>query len=423
MTARVSFAINGTPVPCADTLAGITITFGGTADPRQAMDPATCQVAYLPPLTNGVRPVAGDRLTVEVLHDDGTKSPRFTGTVDWTGTTFDRAGIAKPVTSILAIGDYSRLARTYVGDEPWAAELDGDRAARILTLCALQWPGLRWNTTPGRFMVRPRDVDRQPAAGLLADLATSAGAVVCDTRAGVVQYLDAAIMDNRPAAFTLDACHVLADNYTVQAGTAFMANQVTIAYGSPTTPGDDSTRPTHEDTAPASVERYGVWDRRYETELATAGDAINFGAMVLGRQAWPLPNVPNAVVTARTLPATAHKAFLDGLEMLGRCLLTGLPLPGPAGLDAAINGWVETWASETQWAVDLTLTDVRARGLGTRWVDVPCATWDTTPDELTWNDADTWAPCPPITGRWIDQPGNLWWNDAQGTWADWSNAA
>jgi hypothetical protein len=422
MTARVSFSVNGTDVPCDRTLTGIRITYGGAADPRQAMDPATCQVSFLPTLANGIRPVAGDRLAVTVHRDDGTSSQRFTGTVDWTGTTFDAAGIAKPVTVILAVGDYSRVGRIYVGDEPWPVESDGDRAGRVLALAAAQWPGLVWRSAPGRLNVRARDVDRQPAAGLLAEIASSAGGVITDTRTGVVEYLDAGTLSGVAPAFTLDACHVLTDSYTVQAGGAFLVNVATVAYGSPTVPGDDSTRPTLTVSSAESVARFGPYSQRFDTELATAGDAADFAALVLSRLAWPLPNVPAAVVTSRTLPAADHAAFLDGLAMLGRCLLTGLPLPGPAGLDAAINGWSETWESETAWRVDLTLTDVRQRGLGTRWVDVPCVRWVDVDPALTWADADTWAPCPPITGRWIDQPGNLWWQAATGTWNEWSAA-
>jgi len=422
MTTRVSFAINGVPVPCSRTLAGIRITYGGAADPRQALDPATCQVAFTPTPTNGITPVAGDRLTVTAHYGDGTTSTRFTGTVDWTGTTYDTAGIDRPITAILAVGDYSRLSRLFVGDEPWPVESDGDRAGRILALCQTKWPALIYRVTPGRVDVRARDVDRQAAAGLLSDVATSAAGVVTDERDGTVAYLDAAVLSNVAPAFTLNACDILTESFTVQAGTAFMVNDVTVVYGSPAVPGDDSTRPVHRDSSPGSVARYGEFSQRYDTELATESDAIAFAATVLSRQAWPLGNIPAAVVTSQSLPATMHAEFLDGLAMLGRCLLTGLPMPGPAGMDAAINGWSEVWAAETAWRVDLTLTDVRARGLGTRWVDVECLAWNEVEPALTWGDADTWAPCPPITGRWIDQPGNLWWQAAEGTWQEWSNA-
>lgn len=410
--------IDGTPVDCARSLANVRITFGGAFDARQELNPATCQASFILPL-DVAPPEPGQRFAV-IATLDGNDVPRFTGTIERARTSFDRRGLAEPVSDVLAVGDLSRLARIYVGAEPWPVETDGDRAGRILALAAAQWPALSWSTSPGRVNVRPRDVDRQPAGALLTELAETALGVVTDRRAGGIAYLDAANLANVPPYVALDACHVLTDGYGIEAASDALVNDVEVLYGAPAVPGDDTTRPRVRLTAADSIARFGVWADRFTTELATAGDAVDFATAVLARSAWPVATIPTAYVTSKSAGAIGPD-FLAGLDVLARLTLTGLPMPGPAGLDASVNGYAETWTGADTWRVDLTLTDVRTRGLGTRWVDVPCVTWAEVPDDVTWNAADLWAPCPPQSGRWIDTPGNLLWNAAGGTpWQEWS---
>lgn len=404
-------------IDCADVLRDARINYGAGYTVTQANTPATISVAYAVDPDYDL-PAAGEAMQLVTTFANGTTSERFTGVVDDYEITWEAA---RPVLRIIGVGTTSRLARVFVGDEPWPVESDGDRATRILALADAQYPH-EWIAEPGTINVRRRDVDRQPATVLLTELASSTLGALADRRDGSVAYLDGGHVTNLPAFITLDACKVLRPGYRVVVNTSQILNDVTVVYGLPTTPGDDTTRPALRLMASDSVAAHGVYADRFTTELDTEDDAFDFAAGLLARLANPTAVIPNAVVDSRALDD--HAAFLGGLEILARLLLTGMPGPGPVGLDAVVDGWVETWRTSTSWSVDLTLTDVRARGAGTRWVDVPCVRWVDVDDSITWQTADTWAPCAPLSGRWIDQPSNLTWEAAGDTiWSQWQEAS
>src|SRR4029077_9322637 len=64
-----------------------------------------------------------------------------------------------------------------VGDTPWTVEPLATRAQRIVQLSG-QPITLTVDPAPGALQVTYRDVDRQAAAGLLQQLATSGGSVL-----------------------------------------------------------------------------------------------------------------------------------------------------------------------------------------------------------------------------------------------------
>lgn len=411
----LNLTIDGTAVDCRDTLTGVALTFGG-AFGTGTPDPATCQVSVVVPL-DYVIPDAGAPIGITVTLSDGRTVPRFTGTV-WSRAIDWRAGLDRPILSVLAVGALSHLGRIFVGDVPWPAEDDGARAARIFGAAAAQWPELVYRIDPGSLNVRPRDVDRQPASFLLAQLAESTLATLTDTPNGTVEYVDRDSILNVPAFATLDACEVLAP-FALTSSVDDLVNEAKVTYGAPTVPGDDSTRPQVVVTAPDSIARWKVFAADFITELATVDDATDFGNAVLDSASAPTLSIGTAAVDAESLADPG--GFLAGLEVAAVLNLTGLPLPGPAGASLFVEGYVETWRGPDQFRVDLTLVDVRARGLGTRWLDVPCVTWEDVPPELTWREANTWAPCPPSSGRWADTPANLNWAAAGDTpWEDWT---
>lgn len=96
-----------------------------------------------------------------------------------------RTGRTAPATAqLVAVGTTEAAARTTVGDSPWTAEVVTTRAARILGFVNASNPAVPVTTltvTTGPTIGR-RDVDAQPAASLLEDLAPMIG-----PRAGLVE--------------------------------------------------------------------------------------------------------------------------------------------------------------------------------------------------------------------------------------------
>ena len=86
--------------------------------------------------------------------------------------------------TVTAAGPLAALGVRKVGDEPWPQEIGLARAERILTLAEVPW------ATDGvvDVQVLPRDVDAQPALGVLQDLAGETSAAVFDVPHGEVIY-------------------------------------------------------------------------------------------------------------------------------------------------------------------------------------------------------------------------------------------
>jgi hypothetical protein len=97
----------------------------------------------------------------------------------------------------------AELANRFVGDAPWPAEYLGQRAQRIIDLSGQP---ITLTVDGGAYwlIVTYRDVDRQAAAGLLQQLATSAGSVLWTaTHIVTGQVMRIEDVASRPAALTL----------------------------------------------------------------------------------------------------------------------------------------------------------------------------------------------------------------------------
>lgn len=105
--------------------------------------------------------------------------------------------------SVIAQDWLAELANRYVGSTPWAAEALGARAQRIVSLSGQPIQiGIDAGITD--LVVTYRDVDRQPAANLLQQLAITAGGVLWTaTHLVTGQVMRIEDVNARPAALTL----------------------------------------------------------------------------------------------------------------------------------------------------------------------------------------------------------------------------
>lgn len=146
-------------------------------------DASSCTVdlswpADLEDLPTGVEP--GSLLTVTTTRVATTgEVVRFTGTVTDLNVGWEEADEDtpfSPVAQIIAVGPMANLGRRVVGDEPWPQELDGARAARILTLAGANTDAAR--NDPGRVEILSRDVDAQPALDLIQSVGDDSGGIL-----------------------------------------------------------------------------------------------------------------------------------------------------------------------------------------------------------------------------------------------------
>lgn len=413
----------------------LTMILAGVELPEAAIGPVriihgrTSADVRPPPSTLSVQLVAellpelpelGDALRCE-LSDEmlaalGLAAPEL-ARVRFVGTVTD-AGVlpARGVVEVTAAGPKARAALYPIGDIPWPAELDGDRAERILTALVEADPTITVGTIdPGTVTLLGRDVDRQPAASLLDDLAAYTGGDCWETRAGELTWHDARHRSDVTPAVELAARHVLVDPRFTK-NLDGLVTDLTVGYGLPVfDPLDGSTTQATVRVADTTAPIPQLASR-VSTPIESTADATAYAIGVVGRRSRPRWRVPNLEVDVlRTLDDTARDALLV-VEASVLLRLVGLPTAAPYGTAQLwLEGWTETY-SRRAWRMSLAVSPRGLTGAQARWIDVP-GTWQ--PDPLLPATAPlTWLSDPFAGYSWIGTAG--WWTDdlPGDRWAD-----
>lgn len=365
---------------------------------------------------------AGNSLTI--AHDTG---PLFSGRItDLTMVHVDtrERGLCALIT-LTAVGPTAALGVRVVGDEPWPAESGAVRANRILALADVPYT-IDGDVDP---IIVPRDVDAQPALGLLEELAVSTGAAVFDTPDGQVVYqavsgrarpiirfrwqdFDPAMRwsDFDPAFTWAGAPPSFADWIspdselpvelpadTVEWEPAWnlteaeVINHARVGYGVPA----DGTEQAYVDLAdPQSQSDHGTRYRYVGTQLAeqaAANDRVTHIITTQARPRWALPAVVVILDLIRDTNPALYTAVL-GLLCGDHVTIHGLPQPAPAGDWPAIcEGWTyqywKTRGGTEHERMTLAVSDVLASLAVMTWNDYPALfTWADHKAYLTWVD-------------------------------------
>jgi hypothetical protein len=342
----------------------------------------------------------------------------FTGRVTDLVARYD-TGLGGTLVQVTAQDDTAELANRYVGAAPWAAEPLSARFGRILT-AAGQAMNFTVDPGPAGKQVSYRDVDNQPAAGLLQSLAQSvAGALWSatslttgpylrlediDARAplwrlvkdpdGVIRVHPAPVLTDR--GITLSACDVLLDPVRWEQDIGDVATRVAIGWKDQT---PDPVKPvdatvTLVDTAAEAAR--GQRRVQISTELAGQADAAAVGSSVLARLrsgGWRIggltyrvhgPLDPAAVTLVMTI--------LDATTRIGLpILLTDVPAWSPAPTAEDVPLYLEGAKLTNQhaaWTLELVTSSAAAQGTGAvQWDQLPPTwQWDQFDPALTWDD-------------------------------------
>jgi hypothetical protein len=348
-----------------------------------------------------------------VAINDGQGRPRHTGILTDTRLTHeddpDEGLVA--VQTCTSMGALARWGRRRIGDVPWPAESVAARAARIAALV-----GMPLTVHGGQEqLVVPRDVDSQPAALLVQELAAGTGGWVFDAPDGTVhlQALDAravrtttALWSQEPEGATwadlgpdgptwdgddapgpghpvvLDCTDVDWEPSWTQ--TLEIANIVTVEYGEEH--GDPPQRPTVTVRDEASIALYGQAPATVKTPLALLADALELAGLTLARAARPQWHLESVGIDWDGLPP-AVAAQLAGALPGTRCTVTGLPQPAPARTyPGVIEGWTEDFDPDAH-RITLWLSHVaHSLALSTWEAEPPAATWADLDPALSWED-------------------------------------
>jgi len=362
-----------------------------------------------------------------ILYLDGPAGRMFAGrVVDVSLEHFtNNDGTVWGLFTVTAAGPVAALGVRPVGDVPWPQELDTARAGRILAASGVaSW---RVEGVPGDFSyngggplnVLARDVDSQPAGGLLDELASWTSAAVFDTPAGEVVYQTLASRTRvRPFRWvdytgtwsgigatllwsdlvgvaspasqypTVLPCDVVEWEPRWVLTEANILNHVAIGYGAA------EPQATVDLSDSASIGAHNVRYAYLGTQLAGLDDAIEQASRLIStraRQRWELDEV---TVALDLLPPDLYAAVL-GLTCGDQVVLQGLPQPAPAtDWPSVVEGWTFTQygqAGALSERITLSLSDPLLSVILPTWDDYwnePGMTWAAHDPDWTWADMD-----------------------------------
>lgn len=383
----------------------------GRSDPTGQPEASVVSLAMVDPIPEGAD--VGTPVTVIAVLG-GTEFPRFAGTITDLGVEWE--SVDEPRPAIKAAGPLSPMGRKDVGSTPWPQELDGARAARIITLSNAPTDPLR--SDPGTVAILARDVDAQPALQLAQKVADDAGGTLWESKDGFVLYADTEHRRAAPVALALDPC-VMPLTVSWLKDMDGLVNTIRIAYGAP--PAEGENQPEYAATDPTSISAYGEFEASLATSLAAVGDATQRANGIILKQktpAWILSGI--AIDLSLERVDAGMTAELLALEMHDLVSVTGLPAGSPY---TAANLWVEGWVEEItgdSWTIALVTSDYCRSAAELRWDDVPPEyPWDTFPD-ITWDETSCVQP-PLPEGSWDDIPATLRWDQIADTitWDTW----
>lgn len=435
-------------------LSDLTVTWGRTTTVDQP-DPATCSFTISDPPGGAVRfddTVTLGSAVVVYAALDGIRYVVFAGRVTDLEATYDDAADAAAC-QVIAADQLADLGNRFVGAEPWPAEAMWARAHRIVTAVGLD-PARVLATIPGplnAIVVSRLDVDRQPAAGLLQDLAATVGLVLWssynpDTGAQYLIFEDPGaraslyvfaqdltsllwtVQTGTGAGTPLTACNVLQDPVKWAREVGDLITRVTIRWK------DQSTAPGTTDRTLAMVDtdsetKLGARGISVGTDLTSLNDAQSLASRVLAAhqpsESWRTEGLTwDLSLTDTDTPATRSLAIslLDNVARLGYAIaLTDLPYwtPTAAATQLYIEGGVYSF-TDGRWI--LALQGAPATGLGgslsygatdpsIRYADIDCS--------VSYLEMIGVGPAGPTGPAWQDIPAATTWSTVPAA-IDWS---
>jgi hypothetical protein len=333
------------------------------------------------------------------------------------------------VADVTARGFTADLENIRIGDQPWTVEPLSDRVDRILSLAGGTVTAIV-DETIADTLVTWRDVDSQPAAGLISELAASVAGVAWsaahitrgpyywvedpDNRSALyVLVYDAGagyvVIEPAPGAvdaITLDASNVQLSPLRWVQNVADIGTRVDVTWLEQTVNDAGQPAPTERHAVRVDPELesvFGVRGVSLQTQLQAAADADDVGARILARvqaSGWRLENVEwdqsfESDIDAREMKTTLD--LLDGAVRIGHPLrIENIPswAPLPPGLVGFIEGGhyeyrhtVTDGVSTGAWSLRLSLSQGIGIGGSVPWSDMDTAwRWNQFSPTISWAD-------------------------------------
>lgn len=269
------------------------------------------------------------------------------------------SGLGATIVDVIAQSHLAELNNRYVGDAPWTQEGLQSRFSKIVTASG---QGINWSVDPTvqTVPICYRDVDNQPAARLLEDLAGSVGGALWSAAAvSSGPFLRLEDIDARPALYTLvksstdnlvhivirseahgdaitvSACDALLDPVRWQQTSEDASTRVAVTWREQGTDTDGKIKMTDRtETSVNQALETATGQRRVgvSTQLAAQADAVKVGNSLLARVStpgWRVAGLTLQVGATEKLDAATLAMIMQVLDSATRVglgiLLTDLP--------------------------------------------------------------------------------------------------
>lgn len=371
-----------------------------------ALDPAWTWRDYALTYLDDVQvlaPAAGTAHTVRVFEGRATSA-----VVGW-----DTAA-GGPVVEVTAVGVTGDLDNRDVGDAPWPVEALHTRFDRVLDLSGLPIEAVIDDTVAG-ILLSWQDVDSQPAAGLLRDLAASVDATMwsavhpttgaylrvedASTRAALYELVEdtGGIVRRVPAGGReISACDLPRDPVSYTQDVTDVATRVEVTWQDQTL--DDEGQPAPTERAVTVIDtdleaQLGTRRISLATLLQSSPDAMDVAARLLARTSSTEWRAKGITIDDRYLSGTETNkatllALLDGTSRIGLPIrIVDLPAWAPVtDLPVYTEGATLTYALG-RWIVEATLSSATGQGASATWADLdPGWAWADLDPAITWAD-------------------------------------
>jgi hypothetical protein len=330
--------------------------------------------------------------------------------------------VGATIVDVIAQDDTAELANRFVGTAPWPAEPLTTRFGKVVAASG-QVVSYVVDAGPGALQVSYRDVDAQPALGLLQELAESSNAVLWSASSiGTGAFLRLEDIGARPAlqklirgadlivvivpadivgtnGITVSACDVLLDPVRWEVDSTDSSTRIDVGWLEQVVDAG-VTKPTNRTVTivdPAAETATGRRRVGVQTQLTTSANATAVGTAILARltaDGWRVAGLTwRAEVDDPLTPAgvAAVMQVLDGATRLGLpIMLTDLPEWSPIPVGADVPLFLEGGRFSNvdgAWQLDLVTSSAKSQGVGVRWDDLPAAwQWNQFDPDITWND-------------------------------------
>jgi hypothetical protein len=336
-------------------------------------------------------------------------------------------GVGSIRSEVTAVDLGATLAHRIIGDEPWPMQPATIRAERILELAGgdIGAAALRIGPNIANTKLSFRDVDAQPASGLLQDLAQSIGGVLWMAlnaiigpyvwiedpreRAAVRQFIynDGIITIEavgRGGTSTISACDVLMDPVSWLQDVSDVVTTVNVGWLEQTVNDKGEQAPTDryftsDDTDAQAV--YGIVRYSVSTELTNIQDAGVLAAGILAQSRFTGWRMDGLALDTAAMPdelesvddatrATAFFNLLDGTTRMGAPItLADLPIYAPrGGTDSMYVEGGRCTFDGYDWRLEMITTPSAGQGQSAAWGDMPPEwQWQELSPDIQWLDA------------------------------------